>query len=94
MFTDNQSVIKTLLKRNSAAGGQALKRQVEKDVLTLQSQYIHCYLHWISDHSDIIENDKADETAKKDIKISVSLSDLRYIFYAHLKRQIKFKTLQ
>ena len=94
MFTNNQSAIKTLLKRNSAAEDQVLKRQVEKDVLILQSQHIHCHLHWIPDHSDIIENDKADEAAKKDTEISVSLSDLRYTFYAHLKRQIKFKTLQ
>ena len=37
MFTDNQSVIKTLLKRDSAAEDQVQKKQVEKDVLTLQS---------------------------------------------------------
>ena len=94
VFTDNQSVIKTLLKRNSAAEGQALKRQVKKDVLTLQSQHIHCHLHWVSGHSNIIENDKAVEAAKKDTEMSVSLSELRYTSYAHLKRQIKFKTLQ
>ena len=81
-FTDSQKSIKLI--ENSK---HMLADQIHQNLIRNQINNIILYIHWISGHANILNNEKADQLVKLTLNINV-ISLNRFLSFDFIKNQI------
>ena len=81
-FTDSQKLIKLI--ENSK---HYLINQIHQNLIKNQSNQITAHIHWISEHANIPNNEKANHLIKLALNIKVISSD-RFLSFDFIKNQI------
>jgi ribonuclease HI len=80
IFTDSQNAIRSIEDLSHCLADEILEA-------TEMLKNIQTHIHWISEHADILENEKADQLAKSVFSLSTSARD-RFLSFKYLKNQI------
>ena len=82
IFTDSQKSIDLIEKSR-----HFLIENIHQNAIQLKNQRIKLHIEWISGHSKILENEKADSLAKTTLSSEIITSD-QFIFFKFLKNRI------